>query len=222
MRTWLLTLFILIGTTAVAQPRGSVTIAGYISEIASVRFYSDAPVGPGVRGENVGAQSALNYILDLGDVGVVPGRDNSVRGGEVKLILRANTAYVLSASVATSGFKPGAGELSLRDIGFGVPTAEIAPSGQRARSDGTQVLVAGIDSDPLSAPVTNGEPRYAATLADLQGETPLLRGDRISYGGSLNSASNGLLVSTRYAVHPQYFKANSGFSATVTYTISTP
>jgi len=218
------TVLVLFGFSAQAQTRGSVTIRGHISEMASLRFHSHQAVGEGVTGANLGQDSALNYSLDLGDVGVVPGRNNGVRGGEVTMILRTNTSYVLTASVSSTGFKSGPGEIQLSDIGFGLPSAEIEPSGERARSDGTQVLdPAKFDSDPLNATVSQGEPVYAATLADLAGgEVPLLKGSRISYGGSLNTPNNGLLVSTRYAVHPQYFRENAGFEATVTYTISTP
>ncbi len=221
---WLFAALWLFGVAAQAQTRGAVTIRGHISEMASLRFYSHQTVGEGVTGANQGQDSALNYSLDLGDVGVVPGRNNGVRGGEVRMILRANTSYVLTASVSSTGFKAGRGEMQLSDIGFGIPSAEIMPSGERAKSEGTEVLnPQKYDSDPLSPSFSNGEPEYAATLADLStGEVPVLKGSRISYGGSLNTPNNGLLVSTRYAVHPQFFRQNSGFEATVTYTISTP
>lgn len=221
---WLTTIILCISTAAAAQTSGSITLRGHVAQIASVQFYSGTSFGPGVNGTNAGARgSALSYTLDLGNVGIEAGRSNQIRGGEVKLLLRSNSAYVLTASVQARGFKAGPGEMSLSDIGFGIPQAEIEPSGHRARSDGTRVLdSARFGGDPLQAEVVSGAPRFAASLADLQGDVPLLTGERISYGGSLNSPNNGLIVATRYAVLPQYFKDNAGFEATVTYTISTP
>lgn len=221
---WIIAILICLSTAAAAQTRGSVTLRGHVAEIASVQFHSGSTFGQGVSGRNQGSASgALDYTIDVGNAGFEPGRDNGFRGGEVKLLLRSNSAYVLTASVEARGFKAGEGEFSLRDIGFGIPSEQITASGERARSEGTRVVNAGkFDADPLSASVVNGTPRFSATLADLQGDVPVLRGERISYGGSLNSANNGLIVATRYAVLPQYFKQNAGFEATVTYTISTP
>src|SRR5688572_17677578 len=115
MVRWLVTMLTVVSATAAAQTRGTVRIAGHVSQMASVRFFSDSTVGSGVQGTNAGgADGSLDYTLDLGDVGIVPGRDNGVRGGEVRLILRSNASYVLTASVAGSGFANAAGDLTLR------------------------------------------------------------------------------------------------------------
>jgi hypothetical protein len=218
------TALFLLSLSAAAQDRGTVRIVGHVSEMASLRFHSSSLQGDGVAGQNAGASNALDYTLDLNDVQQVEGRSNGVRGGAVTLALRTNSAYVLTATVQGSGFREGPGEMGLEDIGFGVPSATIATSGERARSDGTQVVNAGkFDSDPLTASTQGGKPHYSATLADLaSGPTPVLQGERISYGGTVNAANNALLVSTHYAVHPQMFRRNDRFEATVTYTLTTP
>jgi hypothetical protein len=214
----------LTSLSAAAQDRGSIRITGRVSEMASLRFYSSSVQGEGVAGQNAGADGALDYTLDLDDVGQVPGRNNGVRGGAVTLALRSNSSYVLTATVQGTGFRKGPGEIGLEDIGFGVPSAAIVASGDRARADGTVVPnAAKFDSDPLLASTAGGKPHYAATLADLaHGPTPVLQGERISYGGTLNAPNNALLVSTNYAVHPQMFRRNDRFEATVTYTLTTP
>lgn len=215
----------LIASTAAAQAgnRGSIRITGRVSEMASLRFHSSNVVGEGVTGSNSG-QDALSYTLALDDVGVVPGRDNGVRGGRVTMALRSNASYVLTATVQGSGFRSGEGEISLNDIGFGLPTAEIATSGARARNENLVEPLGGkFDHDPLLAATSGGRPQYSATLGDLQnGPVPVLQGDRISFGGAIDSPENALLVTTHYAVHPQYFRQNDGFEAVVTYTLTTP
>ncbi|MBF5043142.1 hypothetical protein IR215_12200 [Simulacricoccus sp. 17bor-14] len=213
---------LLLSLSAAAQDRGTVRIVGHVSEVASLRFQSSTLAGEGVTGQNAG--NSLNYTLNLGDLREAEGRPNGVHGGVVTLALRTNTAYVLTATVQGSGFRAGPGEIGLGDIGFGVPSAAITPSGDHARADGTQVVnAAKFDSDPLTASTAGGRPHYAATLADLaHGPTPLLQGERISYGGTVNAPNNALLVSTNYAVHPQMFRRNDRFEATVTYTLTTP
>lgn len=215
-------LLLLAAAEATAQTSGAVRLVGSVREMVSVRFHSDQSFGTGVTGSNAATDGRLDYTLDLGQVGVVPGRDNGLRGGAVNLILRSNTPYLLSASVVAQGFGSRPDEMQLSDIGFGLPRSAIAPSGDKARSEGTQHLDTRFDSDPIAATVRNGAPVFDATLEDLQGGAPLLRGDRISYGGGLQSPTNGLVVSTRYAVLPQYFRGNSDFEATVVYTISSP
>lgn len=216
---------VLTGVSAAAEPsnRGTIRITGRVSEMASLRFHSSSVVGEGVTGSNSGSD-ALSYTLNLDDVGIVPGRDNGARGARVTLALRSNSAYVLTATVQGSGFRSGRGEISLDDIGFGLPTAQIAPSGDRARAENLVEPLGGkFDHDPLLASLNSGRPQYAATLGDLaRGPVPVLQGDRISFGGALDAPNNALLVTTHYAVHPQYFRRNDAFEAVVTYTLSTP
>lgn len=224
MRRMFVTALLLGSLGALAQSRGSVRITGHVTQIASLKLHSASTFGPGVRGQDQGADGSLDYALELGDVGVVEGRSSEARGAEVTLALRSNSTYVLTATVVGSGFRSGSrDEIALSDIGFGIPGAQIRPSGDRARSQNTTFTDARFDNDPTQVAVSAaGEPAYPATLGDLQGETPILRGDAISNGGGLRSPNNALLVPTRYAVHPQYFKRNDGFQAVVVYTLTTP
>lgn len=220
---WFAVLILTISAPSLAQNRATVRLTGTVQEMVSVRFHGDRTVGSDVTGRNGKSQdNALDYTLDLGEVSVQPTRDNGMRGGVVDLILRSNTSYVLTATVTGTGFGTTDDEFKLSDIGFGMPAAAIAPSGDRARNDGTQLMDGRFDADPLAARVENGAPAFAATLEDLQGGVPVLRGERISLGGSLSSPNNGLIVSTRYAVLPQFFRGNTRFEATVVYTMSSP
>lgn len=224
MRRLVFTAVMLLPLAALAQSTGTVRITGHVTQMASLKLHSASTFGGGVRGTNSGVDGALDYNLELGDVGLVQGRPNDPRGAEVTLALRSNTTYVLTATVVGSGFQGGSkDEIQLSDIGFGIVGGQIRPSGDRARSQNTTFTDARFDNDPAQVPVSvEGAPTYSATLEDLQGEVPLLRGDAISHGGSFRSPNNALLVPTKYAVHPQYFKRNEGFQAVVVYTLTTP
>ena len=108
------------------------------------------------------------------------------------------------------------------EVGGGAMLVGRDPACRRAllRSVDAGVLCYRVYRSPDAAKAITASREAIRKIAD--GEVPILKGSRISYGGSLNTPTNGLLVSTRYAVHPQYFRENSGFEATVTYTISTP
>ncbi len=224
MRGLLLICVLLLAAPAAAQRRGSVRIVGYVSQTASLQFHAASTFGDGVAGANSGGDGeALDYTLDLGDVGKVPGRDNAMRGASIVLALRTNAAYTLTATVVSSGFSPGPSQVQLSDIGFGVPSAEIVATGERASAARTAVLNrAKFDADPSRAPVVGGAPKFSGTLEDLRSEVPLLHGDAVSRGGTLHSPDNALLVSTKYAILPQYFEPNAGFSAVIVYTLTTP
>ena len=193
---------------------------GRVPRILALQFYSQSLVGEGVAG----TQSAtnLNYTLDIG--AVVPGQDpvaNAFRGGTVTLILRANTSYLLIATVSGNGFVPSPDYIQLSDIGFGILQSGIVPSGPLGIKTNASLLAA-FDSDPFTATVADGVPSFQATLKDITNGMPLLGGGPISRRGSAIASTNGLLVPTKYAVYPQLFHEQESFSATVTYTLTAP
>lgn len=221
MRGGLLICALLLAAPAAGQTRGSVRIVGYVSQTVSIQFHGASTFGDGVAGANRGGGETLDYILDLGDVGRGPGRDNGMRGASIVLALRTNAAYALTATVVDSGFSQGRSQVQLSDIGFGIPSAEIVASGRRASAARTVVLKK-FDADPSRARTVRGAPKFSGTLEDLRGKVPLLRGDAASRGGGLHSPDNAVLVSTKYAILPQHFAPNAGFSAVVIYTLTTP
>jgi hypothetical protein len=221
------------GTAAAQTDTGTVTITGNVSNAASLRWwaYTNNNAVSGTNAPNT-QNSPLVFTLNLGDVS--PNNTNAYVGGTVQVIMRTNAAYTLSAAVtATSGF--GAvgntnGDFSLADIGFGLPASALAASGSGALVTATAVsgssVVAAFNNDP-SAATKNADdiPVFSSTLNSLSTTAPgtqVLSGPRISRGGGLNSPNNGLLANTIYAVGPQFFTPNTGFSATVTYTLATP
>lgn len=221
-------LAVLVSVTAVvgsAQTSGTVTINGSVAKSAAIRWWSYTALNSeaGVNAPNT-QNSPLAFTLSLGDVS--PTNTDTYAGGRVKMILRSNASYAVSAQVtANSGFGAAAnGDITLSDIGFGV--GNLANSGVLVVGDpATNSVVAGTFVNDPSAAVkdADGIPTFSNSLNSVAAAaTQVLSGPRISKAGSINSANNGLLVDTVYAVGPQFFTPAAAFSATVTYTITTP
>ena len=219
---FLTTILAFAAATASAQSTGSVTINGSVAKSASIRWWSFTALNSesGTNSPNT-QNSPLLFTLNVGDVS--PANSNTYAGGKVKVILRTNAAYALSAQVtASSGFGAAAGDLRLADVGFGL--ANLANSGALVFGDpATNSVIAGsFGNDPSAASKdADGVPAFTTSLSNVSSSTQVLSGPRISKGGSVSSPNNGLLVDTIYAIGPQYFTPTT-FSATVTYTITTP
>lgn len=220
---FLTTILAIAAGTASAQSTGSVTINGSVAKSASIRWWSFTALNTetGTNAPNT-QNSPLLFTLSVGDVS--PANLNNYAGGKVKVVLRTNAAYALSAQVtASSGFGAASGDLRLSDVGFGL--ANLANSGGLVFGDpATDSVIAGSFGNDPSAAAKNadGVPTFATSLNNVSsGATQVLSGPRISKGGSVSSPNNGLLVDTIYAIGPQYFTPTT-FSATVTYTITTP
>lgn len=219
---FLTTVLAIAAATASAQSTGSVTINGSVAKSASIRWWSFTALNAETGTNSPNTQnSPLLFTLNVGDVS--PANSNNYAGGKVKVILRTNAAYALSAQVtASSGFGAASGDLSLSDVGFGL--ANLANSGALVFGDpATNSVIAGsFGNDPSTAAKNaDGVPTFPTSLSNVSSATQVLSGPRISKGGSVGSPNNGLLVDTVYAIGPQYFTPTS-FSATVTYTITTP
>jgi hypothetical protein len=208
--------------TASAQSTGTVTINGSVSKSASIRWWSFTALNTETGTNSPNTQnSPLLFTLNVGDVS--PANANNYAGGKVKVILRTNAAYALSAQVtASSGFGAASGDITLSDVGFGL--SNLANSGALVFGDpATNSVIAGSFGNDPSAAAKNadGVPTFPTSLSNVSSATQVLSGPRISKGGSVSSPNNGLLVDTVYAIGPQYFTPTT-FSATVTYTITTP
>ena len=218
-----ITTFVAIAAaTASAQSTGTVTINGSVAKSASIRWWSFTALNTETGTNSPNTQnSPLLFTLNVGDVS--PANSNNYAGGKVKVILRTNAAYALSAQVtASSGFGAASGDITLSDVGFGL--ANLANSGALVFGDpATDSVVAGsFGNDPSAASKNaDGVPAFPTSLNNVSSATQVLSGPRISKGGSVSSPNNGLLVDTIYAIGPQYFTPTT-FSATVTYTITTP
>jgi hypothetical protein len=208
---------------ASAQTSGTVTVNGSVAKSASIRWWSFTALNTeaGTNAPNT-QNSPLLFTLNVGDVS--PSNANSYAGGKVKVVLRTNAAYALSAQVtASSGFGGAAnGDLTLSDVGFGL--ANLANSGALVFGDpaSNSVFAGSFGNDPSAAAKNaDGVPTFATSFNNLSASTQVLSGPRISKGGAVSSPNNGLLVDTIYAIGPQFFTPTS-FSATVTYTVTTP
>lgn len=208
---------------ASAQSTGTVTVSGSVAKSASIRWWSFTALNTetGANAPNT-QNSPLLFTLSVGDVS--PANSNSYAGGKVKVIMRTNAAYALSAQVtASSGFgSAGSGDLTLSDVGFGL--ANLANSGGLVFGDpaSNSVVAGSFGNDPSTAAKNaDGVPTFATSFNNLSAATQVLSGPRISKGGSVDSPNNGLLLDTIYAIGPQFFTPTT-FSATVTYTITTP
>lgn len=220
-----LALTMVLAGTSHAQNTGTVTVNGTVGNAASLRWWSYTPLNtesgvnaPAVQG------GPLSFVLDLGDV-AAGNNLNTFAGGTVQLMLRSNNTYTLSAQVtASAGFGVAInGDVVQSDIGFGL--ANLSNSGPLVLGDPAtnSTIAPAFANDPSGAPLdVDGVPTFSTTLADLAGPQPVLSGPRISAGGGMGSPNNGLLVDTIYALAPQLFTPTGAFSATVTYTMSTP
>jgi len=219
---FLTTVLAIAAATASAQSTGTVTLNGSVAKSASIRWWSFTALNTETGTNSPNTQnSPLLFTLNVGDVS--PANLNNYAGGKVKVILRTNAAYALSAQVtASSGFGAVSGDISLSDVGFGL--ANLANSGALVFGDpATNSVIAGSFGNDPSAAAKNadGVPTFPTSLNNVSSATQVLSGPRISKGGSVSSPNNGLLVDTVYAIGPQYFTPTT-FSATVTYTITTP
>jgi hypothetical protein len=211
-----------------AQNNGTVTLTGSVGSAVSLRWNSFTALG-GATGANVPAapNSPLAFTLNFNDVS--PNNANGIVGGTVQLIMRSNAPYTLSAVVGgLAGFgavgNPN-GDISIADVGYGLQGLAASGSGALvvAGQPGASTITAALNNDPSTAPLNaDGIPTYPSTLNNIAAATNVLTGPRISRGGSVNSPNNGLTVNTIYTIVPQFFTPVANFSATVTYTISTP
>jgi hypothetical protein len=207
-----------------AQSSGTVTINGSVGSAVAIRWWSYTPINaePGI---NVPAaqNDPLSFQLNVGDVaaGTNP---NNYAGGTVQLMLRSNASYTLTAQVtAQAGLGGPPGTIADTDIGFGL--ANLANSGVMVFADPAagSAFAGGFGNDPSGAAKDADDvPIFATSLNDISAATTVLTGPRISNKGGMGSPNNGLWVDTIYAIGPQMYTPSGAFTATVTYTISTP
>jgi hypothetical protein len=224
--TFLAAVLTLCSVAASAQSSGTVTITGNVQNSYSIRWWSYTNVNS-VSGANAPntQNTPLAFTMNLGDVSAT-GNPNAYVGGKVKMILRSNAAYGLKAQVtSSSGFAaPGGDDISLADVGFGM--ANKANSGTLVVGDpaANSNFQGAFGNDPSTATKdVDGVPAFATTLNDVSAAaTDVLQGPRISKKGGIDSPNNGMLVDAIFAVAPQFFNPLASFSATVTFTISTP
>jgi hypothetical protein len=213
---------------------GSITLQGSVSGYVEVRAGGAATLannsGGGITNNKVKGDKLDNpttLTIDFGEVG--PTNTNSFVTATVPLRLRSNVSYTLkmaaSAMVYGSG-TPDSESVTLKDIGFGV-TASARDSGGGVAT-GTDTVAANANGDPTGGSrgttnATSGRYEYVvgASLNDYTTASTIVSGPRIMNAMVPTGNSNGLVVTTRFSVKPQFFTPNS-FSTSVTFTISNP
>jgi hypothetical protein len=220
--------------TAQTSDSGTVTLQGSVSGYVEVRAGGAASLannsGGGITNNKVKGDRLDNpttLTIDFGEVG--PTNTNSFVTATVPLRLRSNVSYTLKMAASAMSYPsgtPDAESVTLKDIGFGV-TAAARDSGGGVAT-GTDTVVAAASGDPTggsrgAANATSGRYEYVAgaSLNDYASATTVVSGPRIMNAAVPTANSNGLVVTTRFAIKPQFFTPNS-FSTSVTFTISNP
>jgi hypothetical protein len=233
-----LLLAILIGVHAMAAAQqlsdsGSVSLQGTVSGYVEIRAGGSATLtgnsGGGItNNKSKGASLSPSVMtIDFGEVG--PSNTANFVIATVPLRLRSNVSYTLkmSASAMTyGGGTPDTQSVTLADIGFGVTSATRDSGGGVAT--GTDNIAAAVSGDPTSATngsvnTTTGRYTYngSFSLNSFTTSTTILTGPRIMNAMVPSGNLNGLVVTTVFAIKPQFFTPGS-FSTSVTFTISNP
>jgi hypothetical protein len=212
---------------------GTITLSATVSGYVEVRAGGPASIsgnsGGGIisnkiKGDRLNSPTTLT--IDFGNVG--PANGNSFVTATVPLRLRSNVSYTLKMSAAAMTYGGGpsdADSVALADIGFGVISA--------ARDSGAGIA-AGADS---IAGASSGDPTSGASggfnaagkyvynanhsLSNYAASTTIVTGPRINRAMVPTANTRGLVVTTMFAVKPQFFTPGS-FSTSVTFTISSP
>lgn len=236
IRNLLVMATMVVGATALAQPgpssNGTARVHGTVSPAISM-FFGSSSVTAGIIESGVAPDVALAYVADFGDLGspTTAGYNRAA----VTLNLRSNIPYTLSAYVTDN---VGTGSVLTPDkVGFAVTgvgsvdTTRVAPRGALSTDGSGNPATQDVVITPsIYNTIGNGTdldaPNFTSTLADLgtaaASATPLLRGPRISNGGSFASTDNKIEVDTEFAILPEMLLASGAFDYTVTFTLTTP
>lgn len=226
--------FAAVSANAQTSDTGSITVQGTASGYVEVRAGGAATLtnnsGGGITNNKAKGDKLNNpttMTIDFGEVG--PANAASFVTATVPLRLRSNVSYTLKTSVAAITYgtgTPDANSVTLADIGFGVSTATRDSGGGVAT--GTDTIAATASGDPTlgtngSISGTTGRYTYNAghSLANYTSSTTVLTGPRIMNAMVPSANTNGLVVTTIFAIKPQFFTPGS-FSTSVTFTISNP
>jgi hypothetical protein len=220
-------------TSAQVLDSGTITLQGTVSGYVEVRSGGPATIsgnsGGGITNNKVKGDrlnSPTTLTIDFGDVG--PANTNNWVTASVPIRLRSNLSYTLrmSASAITyGGGTPDADSVTLADIGFGVTSATRDTGG--GIISGTDTIAANANGDPTSG--ANGAPNAAGryvfnanhSLNNYTASTTIVSGPRINHAMVPTANTNGLVITTLFAIKPQFFTVGS-FSTSVTFTVSNP
>ena len=221
-RKWMalgvLGLALAVAPNASAQTSGTVAISGVVNRAVKLTSGGAASLSGNLGGgitTGSASDAALATVVDLGDVG--PANTNAMVCFVQPLFLRANGSSTLSAAVTAESFTAGVSNVAKTDLGIGF--TGLTDFGSANASIATSTVAAGYGTDVCSAAFTR-------SLNDLATATPgtaiLTSTGAVSLRGNFNSASNRVGMDMRLAIAPGAYAAPDAFSATVTFTLTSP
>lgn len=219
---------------AQASLSGTVTSGGTVSGYVEVRAGGVATLvnssggsitNNKIKGDRLNTPTTM--VINFGEVG--PANAASFVTATVPLRVRSNVSYTLKMSAAAMTYgsgTPDANSVTLADIGFGLTTAIRDIGGGVAA--GADTIAATASGDPTlgaNGSINGATGRYiyvaGHSLASYTISTTIMTGPRIMNAMSPGANTNGLVVTTIFALKPHFFTPGS-FSTSVTFTISNP
>ena len=203
----LIVVVFLMSAAAFAQTSGTVTVTGTTPEAFSITDTADGTV-------------TSSIVLGT----LTPSNNGTLAQNTAQVRLRSNKAYKVTAQASAlnftaAGSADGGAALALTDVGFGVTS--ISAAGANVATGHTDTITTGYDLSGGWPTPTNGlTPAFTKTLNDITSGVQVLNGTRISARGNLSTNNNFVLVTLGAATLPQFFTPNTGFSTTITLTIS--
>ena len=194
---WVILLLFACGASVQAQSV-SLTSGGFVSvsgQLPGTPMSMQSPLGTGL-------QSHINF----GDV-----VSNSA-GRRVRIIIPVRVSATTNYKIQLQRLSTdGNGGVQPQDIGFGVLNARPQTANNpKLTANATNLSINGnFGSNPSAAPVINGSPQFAATIADIsESPTTILTGVPTVADGSLGENDNSILIDLTCVIVPQYFALN--------------
>ena len=203
----LIVVVFLMSAAAFAQTSGTITVTGTTPESFSITDTADGTV-------------TSSIVLGT----LTPSNNGTLAQNTAQVRLRSNKAYKVTAQASAlnftgAGSADGGAALGLTDVGFGITS--ISAAGANVATGHTDTITTGYDlSGGWPTPANGLTPAFTKTLNDITSGVQVLNGTRISARGNLSTNNNFVLVTFGAATLPQFFTPNTGFSTTITLTIS--
>jgi hypothetical protein len=207
-----------LSQVAMAQTSGIITLNATVPDAFSFTNTSNGSIG--------------TVTVNLGSL-AVPLSPAMVTDASTILRLRSNKAYKVMAAAsapgAPSGTPDGGDTMLLKDIGFGITAIGNNGTGNLATGQ-TNTIATNQDYTggnwPPAVPADGLTPFGAVankgSLNEVASSTQILSGSRISKRGNVVTTDNYITITLGFAVLPQYFTPDTGFTTNVTLTMSLP
>jgi hypothetical protein len=207
-----------LSQVAMAQTSGIITLTATVPQAFSFTNTSNGTIG--------------TVPVNLGSL-LVPLSPAMVVDNSTVLRLRSNITYKVSAVASTppppTGTPDNGDTMLLKDIGFGITAIGNNGIGNLTTGQSNTILT---NQDytganwPPAVPADGltpfGAVAHKGSLNEIAASTQILSGSRISKRGNVVTTDNYITVTLGFAVLPQYFTPDTGFTTNVTLTMSVP